>query len=84
MAEQPKRPAAEFRVAGGVKAVVWRNETEHGPRYSTVLQRVYKNGDDWKTTDSLGHADLLAGAFALQQAYAWVLEQQHAEPKQPA
>ena len=35
------RPVHEVRL-GKVKAAIWRNETEAGPRYSVTFSRIYK------------------------------------------
>jgi len=83
MAEQSKKkPAAELRF-GAIKVTVWENDTEHGPKFNTVLSRLYKDGrGKWQTTDSLGKDDLLTAAFALQRAYSWInhhQEQREAE-----
>ena len=44
---------------GAVKATIWQNETEAGPRHSVVFSRLYKSSDEWKTTSSFGRDDLL-------------------------
>jgi len=70
--ETANKPAHEIKF-GAVKVTIWQNETKHGPRFNTVLARLYKNGDGkWQTTDSLGRDDLLAAAMALQRAFEWV------------
>ncbi len=70
------KPAAKFRI-GYVTATVWKNE---GPNdrefYSVVLSRSYKEGDEWKDTDQLGHGDLLNAAKALQRAEDFIAAQQ--------
>ena len=67
----------EVRI-GAIKATIWQNETEAGPRHNATFSRLYKDGDDWKSTSSFGRDDLLVLAkvadlahsriFALQQA----------------
>ena len=44
------RPAHEIRI-DAVKAVIWANPTDSGVFYNVNLSRIYKDGDDWKTTD---------------------------------
>ena len=59
------KPAHEIRY-GTVKATIWANQTkENGIRYSVTPSRIYKNGGDWKQTDSFGRDDLLAASRAL-------------------
>ena len=54
---QKQRPIHEVK-AGMAKAAIWRNDTQSGPRYSVTFQRLYKDGDDWKTTASFNARDL--------------------------
>ena len=53
------KPADEIRF-GRVKATIWMNTAEDGePRYSVVFSRLYRDGDQWKSTHSFGRNDLL-------------------------
>lgn len=70
MATAKNKPAAKFRV-GFVTATVWKNENF----YNVILSRSYKDGDDYKDTDQLGHGDLLNGAKALERAEQFISEQ---------
>lgn len=68
-AREPKpRPIDEVRF-GKVKVVVWRNETKNGDMLNFRPVRIYKDGEEWKETQSLGLADLLPMAKALEEAY---------------
>ena len=58
MADPKKKPVHEIRF-GRIKATIWANEGESGVRHSVQLRRLYKDGDDWKTTDSFDRDDLL-------------------------
>ena len=60
---------------GRIQASVWKNESENGPRYNTTFSRSYKDGEEWKNTDSFGRDDLLVIAEAARQAYVWIREQ---------
>lgn len=49
--------------AGGVRATIWENKgkDKSGNEYSfhnVVIQRVYKDGDEWKETNSFRTTDL--------------------------
>ena len=46
------KPVAEVRI-GTIKAAVWRNETANSTRHNVTFSRLYKDGDQWKTTQSL-------------------------------
>ncbi len=78
-----EKPVNELRI-GAVKAAIWKNSTPNGGRYNVTLARLYKDGDDWKSSDSLGRDDLLNGAKVLDQAHTWIHEQGHGEETGPA
>ena len=68
---QGDRPENKFRI-GLVTATVWRNDNA----YSVKLERSYKDGNDWKTSDQLFTGDLLNAAKVLTRAEEWIAEQQ--------
>ena len=70
----PTRPVHVIR-HGRVKIAIWQNETDAGPRHNATVSRIYKDGDEWKETSSLGRDDLLQAARVLQQANDWIFEQ---------
>ena len=52
-------PFAEVRI-GSVKAAIWRNEGESGPRFNVTFQRLYRTEEGkWQSTYSFGRDDLL-------------------------
>ena len=53
-----QKPVEEVRI-GRVKATVWRNGTDAQPRYNVTFSRLYKESDQWKSTQSFGRNDLL-------------------------
>ena len=53
-----QKPVDEIRI-GRVKASIWRNETEEQVRHNITFSRLYKDGDQWKSTHSFGRNDLL-------------------------
>jgi hypothetical protein len=64
----------DFKVRiGFVSAAAWKNQSGF---YSIKLSRSYKDGDDIKDTDQLGHADLLNGAKCLERIEAMISDQQ--------
>lgn len=65
------KPSAKFRV-GYVTATVWQN----GEFFNTTIAKSYKDGSDWKETDSLGHADVVCAIKALERAEQFIAEQQ--------
>ena len=53
-----QKPVDEIRI-GRVKATIWRNGTDEQPRHNVTFSRLYKDGDQWKSTQSFGRNDLL-------------------------
>lgn len=70
-----QRPVNEIRL-GRIKAAIWRNETESGPRFNVTLARVYKTDDGWESTESFGRDDLLLVAKVADCAHTWIHQQQ--------
>ena len=68
------KPAHEVRL-GSIKATIWKNDTEKGVRYNTTVSRLYRDGENWKSTDSFGRDDLLLVAKVADKAHSWIHEQ---------
>lgn len=68
------KPIHEVRL-GAIKAAVWKNETEAGVRYNATFTRLYKDGDQWKSTESFGRDDLLLLGKVADQAHSWICSQ---------
>ncbi len=77
MKNKPK-PIHEVRL-GCIKAAVWKNETEAGVRYNVTFSRLYKDGDQWGSTESFGRDDLLLLAKVADQAHSWIHAQNQEE-----
>ena len=58
--EQNKvQPVEEVRI-GSVKAAIWRNEGDNGPRFNVTFQRLYRTEDGkWQSTAGFNRDDLL-------------------------
>ena len=53
------QPVEEIRI-GSIKAAIWRNEGESGPRFNVTFQRIYRDEEKgWRSTNSFGRDDLL-------------------------
>lgn len=72
------KPIDEIRL-GAVKAAIWKNETEAGTRFNATFQRLYRDDENWKSTDSFGRDDLLLLAKVADQAHSRIHELQQAE-----
>lgn len=68
--DKGSHPVAKYRV-GYVSATVWRN----GDFCNVVLSKSYKDGDEWKDTDQLGHGDLMNAVLVLKRAEQFISEQ---------
>lgn len=73
MTEKAERPVHEVRL-GRIKAAVWSNETTNGMRHSVTFVRLYKDGEEWKTSTSFGRDDLPLLAKVADQAHSWIFE----------
>ena len=67
--------------SGGIRAAIWKNDTEAGVRYNVTIERIYKDKDEWKSTGSFGRDDLLLLAKAVDQAHTWIFAQP--KPEKP-
>ena len=81
MNDQSKtRPVHEIRI-GAIKAAIWQTNTEHGPRHNITFSRLYKDGDQWKSSDSFGRDDLLLLGKVADRAHSFLVNQpQRREP----
>lgn len=73
-AQNANRPVHEVKF-GRVKAVIWANETQNGTRHNVTFQRVYKDGEEWRTSDSFGRDDLPLIQKAADMAHTWIFQQ---------
>jgi hypothetical protein len=70
-----RKPAHEIRM-GRVRLAIWKNGTDKGVRYNVTVSKLYKEGPDWKSTDSFGRDDLPVVCSVLQQAHTWIFQRQ--------
>lgn len=87
------RPVHSIRY-GMVKVAIWRNVVDMGnasrPMYNVTCSRLYKDGDEWRDTQSFGYDDLLSLSKASNEAHTWIADQlvrdreeaQQGEPEQ--
>ncbi len=69
---QPQKPATTIR-AGGVKATVWENHTNDGNIYYSIsLSRSYKDGEEWKETNSYFRDDLPKVELVTRKAFEFI------------
>lgn len=66
------RPVHEFKL-GRIRASIWPNENDRRETWFSVsIERVYRDGDQWRTTTSFGRDDLPLISKASELAYAWI------------
>lgn len=71
--QSSSRPAAKFSGSGGLHVAVWKHKSEQGyDRYSVRVERTYKDGDGYQSTDYLRDADLLRVRKLLDDADNWI------------
>jgi len=79
------KPVRVFRLRG-VKAAVFENHASNGEQntvfHKVSLQRVYRDGEEWKTTQSLGRDDLPVARHLLGKAWEWILETEAARNRE--
>ena len=68
-----KKPIHTIRI-GAVKAAIWENETKTGLMLNVTFTRSYKDGEQWKNSESFGRDDLLSLAKCADLAHTWILE----------
>ena len=83
------KPIDEVRI-GRVKATIWKNGTEDAPRssrdapayvaYNVTFSRLYKDGDQWKSTPSFGRNDLLTLAKVADLAHTRIYSLPQEQP----
>lgn len=72
---QAKRPVHEIRL-GRLKAAIWEQETQYGPRYNVIVVRNYQDEEgQWAQSQSFGRDDLLPLAKLLDLCHTWIIEQ---------
>jgi hypothetical protein len=68
------QPVEEVRI-GSVKAAIWRNEGESGPRFNVTFQRLYRTDEGkWQSTGSFGRDDLLVLMKLADAAHTRVMQ----------
>ena len=75
------KPISEVRI-GRIKAAIWPNGTDGRTRHNVTFSRLYKDGDEWKSTQSFSRNDLLLLAEVADQAHSRIFELQQAEEPQ--
>ena len=70
-----QKPVHTIRL-GRIKAAIWENTGSNGTFHNVTVTRSYKDGDEWKQSDSFGRDDLPLVAKVLDISHTWIFEQQ--------
>ena len=73
--ESGDRPAQELRL-GRIKATIWANHSDKGTWFNVRVTRLYKDGEEWKESDSFSRDDLPLVKEVVHQAWLWIYQQQ--------
>jgi hypothetical protein len=76
-----QKPTHEIRL-GSIKAAIWENKSDSGIRHNVTVSRIYKDGEDWKSTESFGRDDLPLVAKVVDQAHTWIFAAQQQVKKE--
>jgi hypothetical protein len=74
MAQTANKPVKEVRL-GHIKAAIWANETQSGTRHNVTVTRLYKDGTQWKSSDSFGRDDLPLVQKVCDLAHSWIFQE---------
>lgn len=71
-----QKPVHEIRL-GKVKAAIWKNETDAGPRFSVTIVRLYKKDGEqhWETSTSFGRDELPLVSKVADMVHTWIYQQ---------
>ena len=72
---RPEKPVHTVRM-GNIRAAIWSNVTPNRVWYNVTFSRLYKEGDDWKSSDHFGRDDLLVLAKVADRVHSWIYLQQ--------
>ena len=73
MSNEKKEPVDQAKL-GNIIASIWANQTDKGTFYNVTVQRFYRDGENWKYTDSFGRDDLLLVRKVLDTAHTKIYE----------
>lgn len=78
-----QRPIHEIRL-GKVKAAIWKNDTDSGPRYSISIVRLFKRDDDqWDSSSSFGRDELPLVSKVADMVHTWLYQQSERAEETP-
>lgn len=68
------KPIHECRL-GAIRATIWSKDGAKGGFFTVTLSRLYRNGTDWKRSNSFAGRELENVAAVLSLARKWIDQQ---------
>jgi hypothetical protein len=76
-----QKPVKKIKL-GNIQASIWENSGDNGKTwFNVVVTRTYRDGDEFKDTNSFSHSDLPVVSKAMDFAYSWIWNRQIAGEK---
>lgn len=66
-------PKRTFRLKG-VKVSVFENPSQNGVLHKITVQRIYREGTEWKTTTGLSRDDIPVARLLMARAWEFILD----------
>ena len=67
-----KHSPAKTITPANLKAAIWRNTYEKAPKDSVTFDRLYNDGEEWKSSHSYTRDDLLVLAKLADWTFTWI------------
>jgi hypothetical protein len=77
------KPAHKIRNRS-LTVTIWKHDSDKAAWYTVRPSRSYKQGEEWKESDTYREDDLLPLAKLLDQAHSWIVTAQQAERRPTA
>jgi len=74
---EPKKPIHRVK-SGAIEATIWENDSREGTFFSFTLGRLYKTGNEWKSSASYGQRNAVDVGTAAMMAATWIGAQEAA------
>jgi hypothetical protein len=71
MTEEKTKPILKVKV-GACEGAVWKNTKDDKTFYNVTTSRNYKDGEEWKTTNSLNANNVPDMIIVLQKCYEFI------------
>jgi hypothetical protein len=72
MSTTTNKPVQIFRLRG-VKVSVFENHAQEAVFHKVTVQKIYREGEEWKTSTSLGRDDIPIARLLMGQAWEFIL-----------